>query len=103
MDNTNRMNPMGQPGAALRRAGLARMGLTPANPADDWNLQNIATAFNSEILFFENLNRARQGLPPLQPGTYAPSVNVGLEAGTQQTLLIAGAVALAAVLLLKKR
>ena len=48
------------------------------------------------------LERARQGLPPLQPSEYAPAINVGLSPQTRN-LLIYGGIALVAVLLLRRR
>jgi hypothetical protein len=55
-----------------------------------------------------NVQRARQGLPPLNAAAYAPGVNIGLNKGTQQFLgvgvgtLAVGAVAAAFLLTRRK-
>lgn len=41
-----------------------------------------------ELLKIQN-ERARQGLPPLDVSQYTPGVSVGVESGTQKTLLLA--------------
>jgi hypothetical protein len=46
-----------------------------------------------------NLERARQGLPPIDTSRYAPQVNVGVAPDTQRLLLIGGGLLLAALLL----
>lgn len=67
-------------------------------------LQQVQTAVNSQRIFNENMERAERGLPPLNTSQYSPTVNVGLgvSAETQKMLLI-GAAALVAVLILSKR
>lgn len=59
------------------------------------------TEYQRQILKTQ-LERARQGLPPLQPSEYAPAVNVGLSPQTR-SLLIYGGLALVAVMLLRRR
>lgn len=59
------------------------------------------TEYQRQILKAQ-LERARQGLPPLQPSEYAPAVNVGLSPQTRN-LLIYGGLALVAVMLLRRR
>jgi hypothetical protein len=55
-----------------------------------------------------NLQRAAQGLPPLNPATYAPTVNVGASPATLQAggigllALIVGGVVIAAMLAKKR-
>jgi len=48
-----------------------------------------------------NIERARQGLPPLNPANYGYGVNVGLSPDTQK-LLIYGGVAVVAFLIFKE-
>lgn len=51
------------------------------------------------------LDRARQGLPPLDTENYSPSINAGINQGTRNditTWLLIGGAALVAVMLLRR-
>lgn len=61
----------------------------------------VATYQQKEILDIQ-MERARQGLPPLDPSQYGVGVTVGLSPDVKRWLLIGGA-GLAAVLLLSRR
>lgn len=65
-------------------------------------MTTVAMADYQRRILNAQLERARQGLPPLQPSEYAPAINVGLSPQTR-TLLIYGGIALVAVLLLRRR
>ncbi len=65
-------------------------------------MTTVAMADYQRQILRAQLDRARQGLPPLQPSEYAPAINVGLSPQTR-TLLIYGGIALVAVLLLRRR
>lgn len=65
-------------------------------------MTTVAMADYQRRILNAQLERARQGLPPLQPSEYAPAINVGLSPQTRN-LLIYGGLALAAVLLLRRR
>lgn len=65
-------------------------------------MTTVAMADYQRRVINAQLERARQGLPPLQPSEYAPAINVGLSPQTRN-LLIYGGLALAAVLLLRRR
>ena len=62
----------------------------------------VAMADYQRRILNAQLERARQGLPPMQPSEYAPAINVGLSPQTRN-LLIYGGLALVAVLLLRRR
>lgn len=62
----------------------------------------VAMADYQRRLLNVQLERARQGLPPLDASQYGATFNVGLAPGTQQMLLIGG-IGLLAVLLLARR
>jgi hypothetical protein len=65
-------------------------------------LPTLVMANHQRELLKVQLDRARQGLPPLQSTEYGLGVNVGIDASTR-TALIVGGVALVAVLLLARR
>ena len=65
-------------------------------------MTTVAMADYQRRILNAQLERARQGLPPLQPSEYAPAINVGLSPQTRN-LLIYGGLALVAVLLLRRR
>jgi hypothetical protein len=65
-------------------------------------MTTVAMADYQRQILKAQLDRARQGLPPLQPSEYAPAINVGLSPQTRN-LLIYGGIALVAVLLLRRR
>ena len=71
------------------------------NTGNDWlNLASSAlTALQTYQLNQINVNRARQGLPPLNTASYASGINVGLNPQTQQ-LVMYGGIALLAILLI---
>lgn len=105
IDNTNRLFPVAQPRSFLRSRGYMNgLGLdadTSFFGLTTTDIQQIVTGLNSQQLFSLNLQRAQQGLPPLNPAAYAPQVAVGLNEDTQRLVLL-GAAALLAVFLLKK-
>ena len=73
---------------------------TDPNSATDWAqsitgfLQNVAPAVlqfkSQQALISANLDRAKQGLPPLDMSSVTPGVNLGLSPGTQTLLMWAG-------------
>jgi hypothetical protein len=65
-------------------------------------MTTVAMADYQRRILNAQLERARQGLPPLQSSEYAPAINVGLSPQTRN-LLIYGGIALVAVLLLRRR
>lgn len=65
-------------------------------------MTTVAMAETQRQILKAQLDRARQGLPPLQPSEYAPAINVGLSPQTRN-LLLYGGLALVAVLLLRRR
>jgi len=65
-------------------------------------MTTVAMADYQRRILNAQLERARQGLPPLQPSEYSPAINVGLSPQTR-SLLIYGGLALVAVLLLRRR
>jgi hypothetical protein len=65
-------------------------------------MTTVAMADYQRRLLNAQLDRARQGLPPLNASEYAPAINVGLSPQTRH-LLIYGGIALVAVLLLRRR
>lgn len=52
----------------------------------------LATTYQQRQLLEIQVDRARQGLPPLDASAYAPGVRVGLASDTGRALAIAGAV-----------
>lgn len=92
---------VGFPGRPLTNAGL---GALPEeldlSTMSTW--EKFITAWNSQRVFDLNLERAEKGLPPIATNLAAPTVNVGLNAQTQQTLMIA-ALAIGALFLLGRK
>lgn len=82
--------------------GLGDIDVTSMNLDDITNLvRQGLVVFNSQRVFDMNLERAALGLPPIPVSLAAPTVNVGLNADTQK-LVLYGALALGAVMLLGK-
>jgi hypothetical protein len=77
-----------------------------ANPGEKWTdtFVKIATNLGLGVQQYQlmnlNVQRARQGLPPIDVATYSGAgVNVGLSAGTQQLVTYAGLALIGLVLL----
>lgn len=98
--NNNQYMNFAEPRAYLKRAGLA--GLTDFGSMTMDNVSQGMTALNSEAVFLINLQRAREGLPPLNVAASSPTVNVAMSPETRNMLLV-GAAGLLGVLLLAKR
>jgi hypothetical protein len=86
--------------------GLTRMIKQAQNPNENWTdtftkiATNIGLGVQQMQLMNLNVQRARQGLPPIDVAAYAGAgVNVGLSAGTQQLVTYAG-LALVGIILL---
>lgn len=90
------------PQSYLRQRGL--MGLGTSLPTTDAfpDMDKILTSLNAEALFLLNLDRARQGLPPIDVRNAAPRVNFGVTPEVQNMLLL-GAAGLGLLFLLKRR
>jgi hypothetical protein len=80
--------------------------LAAQNPGERWTdtFAKIATNLGLGVQQFQlmnlNVQRARQGLPPIDVAQYAGAgVNVGLSAGTQQLVTYAGLALIGLVLL----
>lgn len=73
---------------------------TSTTDAGGWASQipNIVAGINAFELSQINLERARQGLPPLSAQAYGPQVSVGL---SSQTIMLI-AIAIGALFLLKR-
>lgn len=73
---------------------------TQGNTGNDW--AGLATSALTTLQTWQlnqiNVNRAKQGLPPINTAAYGTGINVGLNAQTQQ-LVIYGGLALLALLL----
>jgi hypothetical protein len=76
--------------------GVTRLIAENGNTGEDWAstlarlLPVIASTYQQKQLLDVQVQRAQQGLPPLDAGQYAPGVKVGLDAQTQQMLLWGG-------------
>ncbi len=105
IDHTNQIFPVAQPRSFLHKRGqMAGLGLDDSTSIfglSTADIQKLIAGYNSQQLFELNLQRANQGLPPLNAAQYAPQVAVGLNADTQQ-LLIYGGLAVLAYFLLKR-
>ena len=55
--------------------------------------QTAVPAFLQYKVFSENLKRERKGLAPLNPEQFAPTLRVGVDAGTRETVQKAATVA----------
>jgi len=80
--------------------------LAAQNPGEKWTdtFTKIATNLGLGVQQYQlmnlNVQRARQGLPPIDVASYAGAgVNVGLSAGTQQLVTYAGLALIGLVLL----
>lgn len=60
------------------------------------------TVYNQQKILDANVARARQGLPPINTASIAPTVNVGVSPEIKN-MLIMGAGALALIFLLKRK
>jgi hypothetical protein len=86
--------------------GLTTMIRQAQNPNENWTdtftkiATNIGLGVQQMQLMNLNVQRARQGLPPIDVASYAGAgVNVGLSAGTQQLVTYAGLALVGLVLL----
>jgi hypothetical protein len=57
-------------------------------------VSTVAATYQQKQLLDVQIQRARQGLPPLDVSAYAPGVRVGLSEDTQRMLVIGGVAAL---------
>lgn len=80
-------------------------------PGESWTdtlqrlLPILATTYQQKQLLDVQVERARNGLPPLDASMYAPGVQVGLSSDTTKTLMMLGGAALLILLFIamKKR
>ena len=88
--------------------GIIEQARAVAVEGEDWvsavsrAMSTVAMADYQRRLLNVQLERARQGLPPLAASEYGVGVSVGIDPATRNMLLIGG-VALVAVLLLARR
>lgn len=88
--------------------GIVEQARAVAVEGEDWinavsrAMTTVAMADYQRRLLNVQLERARQGLPPLAASEYGVGINVGIDPATRNMLLIGG-VALVAVLLLARR
>ena len=88
--------------------GIVEQARAVAIEGEDWisavsrAMTTVAMADYQRRLLNVQLERARQGLPPLAASEYGVGVSVGIDPATRNMLLIGG-VALVAVLLLARR
>lgn len=88
--------------------GIIEQARAVAVEGEDWvsavsrAMTTVAMADYQRRLLNVQLERARQGLPPLAASEYGVGVSVGIDPVTRNMLLIGG-VALVAVLLLARR
>jgi hypothetical protein len=52
--------------------------------------KDAITAYNTQQILNANIERAKQGLPPLDASAYAPTYNVGLSPDLKNLLIIGG-------------
>lgn len=77
-------------------------------PQTDWGtrlisvIEKIVPAYQQQQLFKMQIRRAEQGLPPIDPSSFAPTVNVGVEANTRNLMLF-GFIGLGVLFLLARR
>jgi len=93
-------------GSPIPFQGMAGMGEGEMQSQTDWqgisnNIRDLITMYNQQRILDANIERGRQGLPPLNTAQIAPTYNVGLSPDTKN-MLILGGIALVAVLLLTK-
>ena len=92
------------PGAAA----MTSTQLTPAN-VDAWvasvarAASTIALTVQQQRLLRVQVDRARQGLDPLDTSNYTPGVNFGLTSDTRNMTLILGVLGVAGLFLLSRR
>lgn len=80
-------------------------------PGESWTdtlqrlLPILAATYQQKQLLDVQVDRARNGLPPLDASMYAPGVQVGLSSNTTKTIVMLGGAALLILLLIamKKR
>ncbi len=91
--------------SGARRLASVGMTISPNAGIDiDWsNPQNAGMAINAELLYLTNLWRQGRGLPPVDPATNAPTVNVGMSPEVKNAMLLGGAVLLGAILLMGRK
>ncbi len=65
------------------------------------SIRDIVTSYNQQQILQANIDRAKQGLPPINTGALAPTYNVGLTPELKN-MLIVGGIVLAVILLMKK-
>jgi len=88
--------------------GIIEQARSVAVEGEDWMsavsraMATVAMADYQRRLLNVQLERARQGLPPLAASEYGVGVSVGIDPATRNLLLIGG-VALVALLLLARR
>jgi len=83
--------------------------INPAQAQSGWLDSMLKTAESAAKTFMTykqandfnaiNLQRARQGLPPLNPQAYAPQINFGVSSDIQQMILWGGAAVLVIMLI----
>lgn len=102
------------PVQAMRRSrGLNGLGEIPVADNQSWwdkfisGVQTLAPTYAqfqlSKDLYSLNMQRAKQGLPPVDASAISPQVRVGLTPETRFMVIGMGAVALIAVLALARR
>lgn len=92
------------PQSYLRQRGLMGLGETQDSGTGISmpDMERILTSLNAEAVFLLNLDRARQGLAPINVANASPRVNFGLTPDMQNLLLGAAGIGVL-FLLLKKR
>lgn len=91
--------------------GISDVVASNRAPNESWTdtlqrlLPILATTYQQKQLLDVQVDRARQGLPPLDASMYAPGVQVGLSSDTSKTLMMLGGAALLLLLFvaMKKR
>lgn len=78
-------------------------------PGESWTdtlqrlLPILATTYQQKQLLDVQVERARNGQPPLDASMYAPGVQVGLSSDTTRTLMLLGGAALGVLFLMSRR
>jgi len=89
--------------------GLTDIVASNRSPGESWTdtlqrlLPILATTYQQKQLLDVQVERARNGQPPLDASMYAPGVQVGLSADTTKTLMMLGGAALLALVFLSRR
>lgn len=93
---------------ADQAATIAQLAAKTNDPASVGWLSALANAvpkalqlYNAQQIAAVNIQRAQQGLAPLNPALYGPQVGVALSPGTS-SLILYGAIGLGALVLIKK-